>query len=142
MTAEQSCARYVELFEHLAPERLGELELLLTEDVHFCDPFNDVRGVAAVRRVLEDMFERTESPRFEVLHWTVSGHCGFIRWRFRARVPVLGLWCVEGVSALAFAEDGRIAEHLDYWDASCVYEQIPLLGAVLRWVRRRLACRA
>jgi steroid Delta-isomerase len=142
MTAAQSCARYVELFEHLAPERLAELAPLVTEDVHFRDPFNDVRGVAAFTRVLEDMFERTEAPRFEVLHWTADGHCGYIRWRFSARVPLLGQWRIEGVSTLEFAADGRIAEHLDYWDASAVYARIPLLGALVRGVRRRLACKA
>lgn len=141
MTPRQSCARYVELFENLTPERLGELLPLVTENVHFRDPFNDVRGVTALQRVLEDMFERTDSPRFKVLHWTVDGHEGYIRWLFSARVPLLGQWHVEGVSTLAFAEDGRIAEHLDHWDASCVYARVPLLGALVRGVRRRLACK-
>lgn len=143
MTPQQhNCARYVELFENLTPQRLDELAPLLTDEVRFCDPFNDVRGVAAVQAILADMFARTEAPRFRVLHWCVDGQQGYIRWHFSARVPLLGAWEVEGVSRLAFAPDGRIAEHLDYWDSGPVYERVPLLGRLVRMIRRRLAAAA
>ena len=37
------------------------------------------------------------------------------------------------------AADGRVAYHRDYWDAAEeVYEKIPLLGGLLRWIKRRL----
>jgi steroid delta-isomerase len=35
--------------------------------------------------------------------------------------------------------DGRVVYHRDYWDAAGeLYERIPLLGALMRGVRRRL----
>jgi hypothetical protein len=31
-----------------------------------------------------------------------------------------------------------VSEHRDYWDAAEeLYEQIPVLGAVMRWLKRR-----
>jgi len=37
-----------------------------------------------------------------------------------------------------FAPDGRIAMHRDYWDAAEeLYEKLPLLGSLMRWLRRR-----
>lgn len=136
---QQNCARYVELFENLTPERLDELASLLTEAVHFRDPFNDVRGIAAMRAVMADMFERTEAPRFRVLHWCVDECQGYIRWHFSARVPLLGDWDVEGLSRLLFAPDGRIIEHLDYWDSGPLYERVPLFGRLIRLIRRRMS---
>ena len=42
-------------------------------------------------------------------------------------------------SHLRFAADGRIAYHRDYWDAAEeVYEKVPLLGGLLRRIKRRL----
>jgi hypothetical protein len=39
-----------------------------------------------------------------------------------------------------FDPDGRVAEHIDYWDpAGQVYETIPILGLLMRALRRRLA---
>jgi len=47
---------------------------------------------------------------------------------------------VRGVSHLRLASDGRIAWHRDYWDAAGeLYETVPVLGAVMRFLRRRLA---
>ena len=38
------------------------------------------------------------------------------------------------------AADGRIARHRDYWDAAGeLYEKLPLLGTLMRWLRRRIA---
>jgi hypothetical protein len=38
-----------------------------------------------------------------------------------------------------FAADGRIARHRDYWDvAEELYEKVPLLGGLMRLVKRRL----
>ena len=45
---------------------------------------------------------------------------------------------VRGVSHLVLAPDGRIAEHRDYWDAAEeLYEKLPLLGGLMRWLKRR-----
>ncbi len=49
-------------------------------------------------------------------------------------------WDVTGVAIVTLAADERVCEHLDYWDAAGgLYEQLPLLGGFMRWLRRRLA---
>jgi len=141
VSPQRCCERYIELFENLTPDRLHELTPLLSDQVHFRDPFNDVRGPAAVRRVLEDMFERTQQARFRVTHRTLDGERAFLSWTFSARAPVLGNWSVEGVSVLQFDASGRICSHLDYWDSGLVYARLPLLGGLIRRLRRRLAAK-
>ena len=38
------------------------------------------------------------------------------------------------------ADDGRITLHRDYWDAAEeLYEKLPVIGTLMRWLRRRLA---
>jgi hypothetical protein len=49
---------------------------------------------------------------------------------------------IEGVSEVRFDAAELVVEHVDYWDpAAAVYERLPLLGGVLRGLRRRLAHR-
>ena len=46
----------------------------------------------------------------------------------------------EGVSRMQINEEGKVISHIDYWDAAeNVYEKIPLLGAVLRFIKRKIA---
>ena len=45
---------------------------------------------------------------------------------------------MRGASHLRFAPDGRVADHRDYWDAAEeLYEKLPVVGGVMRWLKRR-----
>jgi len=47
---------------------------------------------------------------------------------------------VAGVSRVVLADDGRVSEHIDYWDAAGeLYSQFPVIGGLMRWLRRRLS---
>ena len=134
-------ARYCALFANLHPEDLDHLGDYFSPDARFKDPFNDVRGPVAVRAVFAHMFAVTERPRFEILEQAVSGTTGFVRWwfRFAPRGRVQSERIIEGVSHVRFASDGRVAEHVDYWDpVEGIYDGVPLLGPLLRLARRRL----
>ena len=46
---------------------------------------------------------------------------------------------IHGASHLRFGADGRVVVHRDYWDAAEeLYEKLPLVGALMRWLKRRL----
>lgn len=139
MTRREVFARYCTLFEQLTPERLGELEALTSEQIHFVDPFNDLHDRQALLRMFEAMFQRTREPRFELMERSLDDEGAWLRWRFEAGVPVLGRLNVEGVSRLRFDQQGRVCEHLDYWDSAPVYLRLPLLGALLRRIKAKMA---
>jgi len=47
---------------------------------------------------------------------------------------------VRGASHLRLAPDGRISWHRDYWDAAGeLYETVPVLATLMRFLRCRLA---
>lgn len=142
MSAEPAAglAAYARFFETLTPARLPELAGLVTPDVRFKDPFNDVRGVGDMIRVLETMY-RHGTPHFEVLDSAIGVRGAYLLWRFTndpggGRQPLV----IVGMSALRLTPDGRISEHIDHWDSgSQFYETIPLLGWLVRRVKNRLA---
>ena len=131
---------YIRFYETLTPQTVGELQSWVTPDVRFQDPFNDVRGVAAYARVLDKMFQDLDRPRFEVLHAVLDGSTGYLKWRLAFRGKRGRERSITGMSELHFDADGRVASHVDYWDtAAQLYEHLPVLGFILRKIRRRLA---
>lgn len=144
---------YVAFMQSLSRANLNAAATVVTEDVHFRDPFNDVRGRAHFLRCLEDMLDQIAELRIEVTHAAALLPRGrhvdglerhALYWRFGGRLAKLGgrRWDLSGVAVITLAPDGRVAEHLDYWDAAGgLYENLPLIGALMRWLRRRLAVR-
>ena len=143
MTVDDPCADYVRYLEALDRESVDQLDRYVSEDVHFRDPFNDSRGIARMRAILTDMFDSVESPRFEVTDHVCGDTYCYLDWRLSGTLralPRAGQWSVEGVSRVRFDSSGRVAEHIDFWDAaSGLYESLPILGRVLRVIRRRIA---
>lgn len=133
--------RYRLFLEELTPENLPRLVDHVTPDVHFKDPFNDVVGAEALAEVFRDMFRQIPDVRFSVRQAMAEGNVGLMTWRFEGRLRDQP-WIIDGASFVRFAEDGRVAEHIDYWDAaSHFYERLPVIGWLLSRIRRRIAAR-
>ncbi len=133
--------RVVAFYETLTRASIADLATVYAADARFVDPFNDVRGEAALRAIFEHMFETLEEPRFKIVDALGDAEQGFLTWDFSfRRHGHSATLSIHGASHLRFDADGRVTLHRDYWDAAQqVYERVPLLGAVLRWLRRRLA---
>jgi ketosteroid isomerase-like protein len=138
--ADPRVQRIIDLYERLGPDDLARLGQYYLPDVWFKDPFNEVQGVDALRGIFEHMFETLDAPRFRVREALCEGHRCFLvwdfdfRWRGARGAPVT----VHGASHLQFGTDGRVQRHRDYWDAAAeLYAKLPVLGALMRWLRRR-----
>jgi steroid delta-isomerase len=144
MTTDEARAateRICQFFETLAPQSLAQIGAHYTPEARFKDPFNEVQGHAAIRRIFEHMFTSLHEPRFVVTQRIVDGAQVFLVWEFRfrfQRFDTVTAQVIRGGSHLVLAEDGRIADHRDYWDAAEeLYEKLPGVGAVMRWLKRR-----
>ena len=137
--ARQSPAlRLARFYETLTPAALDGLDQLYAPDARFKDPFNEVVGIAAIRRIFAHMFATTEAPRFEVTDCIEQGGQAMLGWAFHFALRGRAL-TVRGVTHLNFDADGRVTLHRDYWDAAEeLYEKLPLLGGLMRAIRRRL----
>lgn len=131
----------VAYFETLTPQSLAELSRHYAADCRFRDPFNDVRGLPALQAIFAHMFERLDAPRFIVRERVFDAPRLFITWdfefRFRNFRPGVTQH-IHGSSLITFDEAGLVAVHRDYWDAAEeLYEKLPLLGPVLRWLKQQ-----
>ncbi|MEQ9345966.1 MAG: nuclear transport factor 2 family protein [Thalassospira sp.] len=132
-------AAYATYFETLSPETVDQLSSMVSDDFAFRDPFTTLHGPSDVCAYLAKAFSDTENPRFIVTHSAIDGDMGFLRWKFSAKVKVIGNWEFTGMSAVTFTEDGGLlTSHIDHWDAGQnFYGKLPVLG----WIIRRLARR-
>lgn len=130
----------VALFQTLSRADLDRLADAYTPTARFKDPFNEVQGRQAIRRVFEHMFEALDEPRFVVTDAVVQGRQCFLTWDFHFRMKRFSRQAqvIRGGSHLVLADDGRIEAHRDYWDAAEeLYEKLPILGSLMRWLRHR-----
>ena len=134
----------VHFFEHLKPEDVSRLADMYTEDAFFKDPFNEVQGVPAIERIFTHMFDALEAPRFVITQQVQQGAQCFVTWDFLFAMPQLQsgqTLTIRGASHLVLREENgrwRVAVHRDYWDAAEeLYEKLPVLGSLMRWLKRR-----
>ena len=137
----EAVARLVRFFEELAPSDIDALERLYASDARFKDPFNDVRGVDAIRAIFRHMFVALHEPRFVVTGSVLQGDQCFLTWdftfRFRSFSPRVSQ-TVRGATHLVLDASGLVRLHRDYWDAAEeLYEKLPVLGSLMRWLRKR-----
>jgi len=131
-------------FSEMTPAHLARLGEVYSAEAWFKDPFNEVQGLDAVRGIFQHMYDSLNQPRFIVTTRVVQGSQCFLTWDFlfglrgqTTEITVRGashLWLAPGT-------DGRwrIQRHRDYWDvAEELYEKLPLLGALMRWLKRRV----
>lgn len=123
-------------YQELTPASLDRFPEFYTEDAYFKDPFNEVCGVTAIQRIFAHMFEQVEAPRFVVTERLADENSAMLVWEFRYGKGQR----IRGVSHLRLADDGRVVYHRDYWDAAEeLYEKLPLVGTLLRLLRRRIS---
>ena len=142
-TARRALPEVIRFFEQLSPADVTRIDTVYAPDARFRDPFSDVQGTEAITGIFAHMFERLDSPRFVILDRIAEGDRAFLTWdfefRFRRGSPT-GVQRIHGGSHLRFDTGGRITVHRDYWDAAEeLYEKLPVLGALMRWVRRKAA---
>ena len=141
MTHQTYLAQFIRRFETLTPESVDQLAALYSNDAYFKDPFNEVRGHSAITGIFGHMFKQVDKPRFVVKNRIVRDDQAFIVWdfTFQTKGSRTAGQCIHGSSYLCFDPDGRVNYHRDYWDAAEeLYEKVPLLGSLMRFLKRRV----
>ena len=133
--------RITAYFETLTPQSVSLIGAFYSPEARFKDPFNEVQGIPAITRIFEHMFTALDGPRFVVTQQIVDGPQVFLVWEFHfrfRRFDTVTPQVVRGGSHLRLAPDGRILDHRDYWDAAEeLYEKLPVVGALMRWLKQR-----
>jgi hypothetical protein len=134
-------ARFREFYGTFSAAWLPRLDELYAPGFRFRDPFHAIDGdLPALRAYLGRVLTAVAESRFVIEDTALGADGAYVRWRWewrrRARDPQR---IAPGISHLRLAADGRITHHHDLFDAAeGVYEALPVLGPVLRAIKRRI----
>jgi hypothetical protein len=135
-------ARMLQFFEGISPDDLHRIDEFYDPQACFKDPFNEVAGIPAITRVFAHMFVQLEQPRFVVTNRLLQGRQCFLTWEFRFGFKGFQggrEQLILGATHLELSDAGLITLHRDYWDAAEeLYEKMPVLGGLMRWLKRRV----
>ncbi|WP_295502868.1 nuclear transport factor 2 family protein [Limnohabitans sp. Rim8] len=141
MDKRQTTQKLATFFETLSPQSVTQLNTVYHAQATFKDPFNEVQGLPEIERIFRHMYVALEQPHFVVTGQVVDGSQAFLTWEFRfrfKRFDTATLQAVRGASHVVFNEQGLVTMHRDYWDAAEeLYEKLPVLGGVMRWLKKR-----
>jgi len=132
--------RFKTYFKVLHEADLSMLREFYAQQIVFKDPVHEMRGLVELEDYFTSLCADLSECRFEYLDEMVSEQSAYLKWIMHFKHPRLGnrLISVRGVSHLRFAD--KIEYHEDFYDmGAMLYEQLPLLGNVTRWLRLRLA---
>lgn len=120
--------------------RSADLSQLYADTAIFVDPIHKIEGVKNLKTYIDQMYANVIECEFVYLGEWVNDSDAMIKWDMRFRHQRLAggkLIVVRGASHIVFAE--KIVYHEDIYDmGAMIYEQIPMLGKTIHWLKNRL----
>ncbi len=111
-------------------------------DIEFIDPFHHICGISALTEYFVGLYENVSAIDFQFLQQWHSGDSLVMSWQMQYIHPRINRGhpvVVDGLSELRIKDDA-IIYHRDYFDAGqMLYQHLPLLGRMIRWLKRRMA---
>jgi len=134
--------RFTDFYGSLGPASLARIGQLYADAVTFRDPVTAHEGIDALKTYFQRLLANSGSCQFVIHEQDFGPASAWARWTMTFTHPRLNrgrVVAVEGVSLLGIHHD-RIVLQQDFYDlGAMLYEQLPVLGPVTRFLRRRLA---
>jgi limonene-1,2-epoxide hydrolase len=120
---------------------VANLSLYYRDDARFSDPVHEVIGLPAMQAYFTRAYASLTHCRFDFTGHAQNGNSLFISWQMHFSHPRLRQGVeivVPGCSKLEL-QAGKIRAHRDYYDVgNLLYDNIPLLGSVTAYLKRKL----
>lgn len=129
------------IYQQLSRDNLHLLEAVYHKDIIFEDAAHRLEGWHDLSNYFESLYRNVYRCDFDIHTQQQVGDSGFLAWSMELQHPKLlggDSILVNGVSHLKF-ESNKVIYHRDYFDlGEMVYENIPLLGSLIRTIKQGL----
>ena len=133
---------FLAVYHRLTADNLELLDRIYSADIECCDPAHEIRGLVPLRRSFAELYRNIDSIDFSFNRTHLLGNEAYLSWRMSFRHPKLARGRtieVDGLSYLQFDDGGKVRYHRDYFDlGAMLYEHLPLLGSLVKTIKRRL----
>jgi hypothetical protein len=136
-------ARFETFIADLSTARVkADIRKVYAPALFFNDTLKTIRDVDTLEKYFLTTDEAMSAYGLKVEQTISTPEGVFVRWRMDVTFRKFQKGQVQssiGISHIRFDKDGRVIYHQDYWDSgSALFEKIPVLGAGIRAVKRRL----
>jgi len=134
-------AKFVDIYQQLSTDNLQLLAEVYHQDIVFIDPMHQLQGFDHLTNYFENLYQQLSHCEFKIYQVIAQGSEAAIYWQMSYIHPRLNsgqLVSVQGSSHIKGTGD-KVIYHRDYVDLGAMfYEQLPLLGWVINWLKKRV----
>lgn len=139
-TEREAIDRFTSFYQVFSAEIIKDkIKTVYAESAYFRDGYREVRGLENIEAYFLKSAETVHECTFDFHDVAIHEGNYYVRWVMNLTTkrwkdePITAV----GMSHVRFDKDGKVIFHQDYWDTSLVYEKIPIMGSVIRWVRKQ-----
>lgn len=133
---------FIQIYQSLSVDNLSQLNQLYHENVSFQDPLHVIMGFDALAEYFDTLYQNLSQCTFVINQVLHKGNQAAVYWTMtytHKRLNDGKAIMVEGHS-LIMGDKDRVVYHRDYIDlGQMLYENIPVLGGVIRWLKGRIS---
>ncbi|BFT29770.1 nuclear transport factor 2 family protein [Alteromonas sp. D210916BOD_24] len=137
--------RFCDIYADICQISPDELNAIYAKDIVFIDPITTHRGLEDVKTYFARLLDKAESCRFSIsdvfeCHGPNTNVTHVANWTMTlVLLKSNKVIYLDGTTQLS-VKDNIIVYHKDYYDlGEMVYEHIPVLGFLIRTIKRKLA---
>jgi len=140
---EPSCSeRFKSIYRDFNHETIASLDSIYTNSVMFEDPISRIQGREALKSHFESTLNGLVYCSF-IFDKEFNAHANYCyEWRMKFAHEKIRRGedlVLHGSSVVVFNESGKVISHRDYYDmGEMLYENIPVLGSIVRFIKQKL----
>lgn len=135
-------ANFIDIYQILATDNLHLLADIYHQDIVFIDPMHQLTGLDNLRHYFDKLYQQLSYCEFKIEQVIAQGDEAAVYWKMSYQHPRLNggkIVHVQGSSHIKGVDD-KVIFHRDYLDlGAMLYEQMPLLGRIISWLKNRAA---
>ncbi|WP_298943356.1 nuclear transport factor 2 family protein [uncultured Psychromonas sp.] len=133
---------FTSVYQKLNTDNLALLNSIYHQEITFIDPIHEIKGLDELQQYFQGLYQNLESCQFIISEVISQPNQAAIYWKMTYQHPKLNKGnevSVFGSSHLK-AKEGKVIYHRDFLDlGSMLYEQLPVLGKVIRLIKSKAA---
>ena len=133
-------ANFINIYQKLSTDNLHLLADIYHQDVVFTDPMHQLMGLDNLRHYFDQLYQQLSYCEFKIEQVLEQSDEAAVYWKMSYQHPRLNggkIVHVQGSSHIKGVDD-KVIYHHDYLDlGAMLYEQIPLLGRIISWLKNR-----
>ncbi|ODC04586.1 hypothetical protein BFW38_14665 [Terasakiispira papahanaumokuakeensis] len=141
MPTQAQVEAFFDFYKKLDKTSTCDLGQIYHAEITFTDPFHRIEGLTALISYFDELYAEVKAIDFDFSEADICGSRVWAQWCMTLVHPKLNRGRpvqVEGCSRLDWADD-KVIQHQDFFDAGAMlYEQLPWVGALIRYIRQRM----